>query len=260
VSRTLKLGDLEVPRLGLGTNRLTNSPDRVEFIRAAVGAGIGVIDTAHLYTGGDSETTIGEALTDAHPGTIVATKGGFGAGEGRREVLVDQIETSFRRLRTDTIDLYYLHRSYPETVAESLGVIREYVDQGRIRHVGISEVDVEQIERARAIVPIAAVQNEYNLSRRQWEDVVDYCTSEWIWFVPFRPLKTDEADEQRRVARVLGVTSGQVALAWLLHRSPVILPIPGTTSIEHLRENLGAFDIELTEEQFAALDGASFAL
>src|SRR3954451_22921888 len=161
---TFSLAGVDVPRIGLGTNRLTTAPQNVAFVREAVAAGVRHIDTAHLYTGGDSERAIGEALDGAGDDVLVATKGGFRAGEGRPDVLATQIEQSLRSLRTDAIGLYYLHRVDPDTpLEESLGAIKAYVDRGAIRHIGISEVSVEQIERARRIVPIAAVQNRYNV-------------------------------------------------------------------------------------------------
>src|SRR5205807_4081101 len=148
------------------------------------------IDTAHLYTGGESEAAIGNVGSELPAGTVIATKGGYGAGRGRPRTLRAEIEQSLRRLRTDVIDLYYLHRVDPETpLEESLGAIKEYRDRGKIRHVGISEVGIEQIERARKVVPIVAVQNQYNLSERKYEAVVDYCASEGIVFVPFFPLR-----------------------------------------------------------------------
>ena len=241
--------------MGLGSNRLTFRTENIDFIRAAVEAGIGVIDTAHLYTGGQSEETIGEALHGlSHSKTIVGTKGGFNAGEGRPDVLADQIETSLRRLRVDVIDLYYLHRVDPQNpLADSLAVILGYVERGQIRNVGLSEVGIERIERARGVVPITAVQNEYNLSERRWDEVVDYCTHEGIWFVPYRPLHFQASDTLERIARSHAATTNQIALAWLLHRSPMILPIPGTLSIDHVKENLGALDIRLTDGEFASL-------
>jgi pyridoxine 4-dehydrogenase len=252
--RTVTLGDTEVTRIGLGTNRLTNTPDHVAFIRTAVEAGIHVIDTAHTYVGGESEETIGAALSDGGSSAVVATKGGMGAGRGHPDALRSQIETSLRRLRTDSIALYYLHRVDPETPLEqSLGAIREYVDQGQIRHVGLSEVGIEQIERARKIVPIAAVQNRYNLSERGWDDVVDYCTRERICFVPFFPLHGDGGPALARIADQRAATPSQIALAWLLRRSPMMLPIPGTLSVNHLKENLGALEIELTDEELQRL-------
>ena len=150
------------------------------------------IDTAHLYTDGDSERAIGEALEGASEDVLVATKGGFRAGEGRPEVLGAQIEQSLQSLRTEAIGLYYLHRVDPETPLEdSLGAIKSYVDRGAIRHVGISEVSVEQIERARRVVPIASVQNRYNLAERSHDDVIDFCAREGIAFVPYFPLRGD---------------------------------------------------------------------
>jgi aryl-alcohol dehydrogenase-like predicted oxidoreductase len=248
------LGDIEVARIGLGTNRLTLTTENVEFIRQAVAAGIGLIDTAHLYTGGQSEETIGAALSPPPDGRIVATKGGFRPGEGRPDVLRGQIEDSFRRLRTDAIELYYLHRVDPETPLEdSLAVIKEYRDQGKIRHVGLSEVGIEQIERAREIVPIIAVQNRYNLSDRHHDDVVDYCAREGLVFVPFFPLQGDGGPALAEIADRHGAAVEQVALAWLLRRSTAMLPIPGTLSLVHLRENLAALEIELTESEYEAL-------
>ena len=244
--RTFQLAGLEVPRIGLGTNRLTTAAEHVAFVREAVAAGVRHIDTAHLYSGGDSERAIGEALADVSEEVLVATKGGYRAGEGRPEVLRAQIEQSLRSLRTDAIGLYYLHRVDPETpLEESLGAIKAYVDRGVIRHVGVSEVSVEQIERARKIVPIAAVQNRYNLAERRHDDVVDFCEREGIAFVPYFPLRGDGGPGVAAAARRLGVTENAVKLAWLLRRSPVVLPIPGTLSIEHLRENLAALELDL---------------
>jgi aryl-alcohol dehydrogenase-like predicted oxidoreductase len=251
----MKVGDIEVARIGLGTNRLTKTRDHVTFIRSAVNAGVQMIDTAHLYTGGHSEETIGEALTPLPKGCIVATKGGFGgAGRGHPEVLRAELEQSLRSLRTESISLYYLHRVDPETpIEESLAVIKEHQDQGKVRHVGISEVGIEQIERARKVVPITAVQNHYNLSERKYEAVVDYCTREGIVFVPFYPLRGDGGGPLAEIATRHKATPQQIALAWLLRRSPAMLPIPGTLSIEHLKQNVAAMDIELTDAEFEAL-------
>jgi pyridoxine 4-dehydrogenase len=241
---TFSLAGVEVPRVGLGTNRLTT--EHVAFVREAVAAGLRHIDTAHVYTGGESERAIGEALEGAAEDVLVATKGGYGGtGQGRPEVLEAQIEQSLRSLRTDTIGLYYLHRVDPETpLEESLGAIKAYVERGAIRHVGISAVSVEQIERARQTVPIAAVQNQYNLTDRQHDDVVDYCDREGIAFVPYYPLHGSGPGVAAAAER-LGVTENAIKLAWLLQRSRVVVPIPGTLSIEHLRENLAALDLDL---------------
>jgi pyridoxine 4-dehydrogenase len=169
-------------------------------------------------------------------------------------VLRWEIDQSLRRLRTDRIDLYYLHRVDPETpIEESLGAIKDCVDRGQIRHVGISQVDVAQIERARKVVPIAAVQNHYNLSERKYEAVVDYCTAEQIVFVPYYPLHGDGGPALKEIAKRHEATPRQIMLAWLLKRSPTTLPIPGTLSLEHLKENLAALAIELTDGEFETL-------
>lgn len=224
---TLRIAGVDVPRIGLGTNRLTTT--HVAFVREAVAAGVRHIDSAHLYTGGESERAIGEALEGAGEDVLVATKGGYRPGEGRPEVLGEQIEQSLRSLRTEAIGLYYLHRVDPQTpLEESLGAIQAYVDRGVIRHVGLSDVTVEQIERGREIVTVAAVQNRYNLADRSHDEVVDFCEREEIPFVPYFPLR--------------GAGDNAEKLAWLLRRSSVILPIPGTLSIEHLRENLAALE------------------
>jgi aryl-alcohol dehydrogenase-like predicted oxidoreductase len=251
---TARLGDVELRRIGLGTNRLTHTPGHVAFVREAVEAGVNFIDSAYLYTGGESEAAIGEALGADHEGVVVGTKGGYRPGEGRPEVLQAQIEESLRRLRTEVIDLYYLHRVDPQTPLErSLEVIASYRDQGRIAHVGVSDVDVEQVERARQVVPIAAVQNHYNLAERRYEEVIDYCASEGLLFVPYFPLRADPPRAAQEIADRHGATPSQVVLAWLLRRSPAMLPIPGTLSLEHLKENLGALELELTDDEFAAL-------
>jgi aryl-alcohol dehydrogenase-like predicted oxidoreductase len=255
--RTITLGDQRVNRIGLGTNRLTDTPENRDFLARAVEAGVGLIDSAHLYTGGASERAIGAALAPFPDGLVVATKGGYHPGGGRPERLRVELDESFERLRTDTIALYYLHRVHPGVpLEESVGVLWEYRDAGRIRHVGISQVSVDQIERARAVVPIAAVQNEYNLSERNYEEEVDYCESEDIPFVPFFPLRGAGGAPLAEVARRYDATPQQIMLAWLLKRSASIVPIPGTLSFEHLRTNLAALDLELSDEDYAALNGA----
>jgi aryl-alcohol dehydrogenase-like predicted oxidoreductase len=251
--RTLTIAGTDVARIGLGTNRLSSTPQNHDFLREGVEAGLGLIDTAVSYSRGDSERTIGEALSPRPDDLVVATKGGY-SGSGDPESLRSQIEQSLESLRTDTIDLYYLHRVDPQTPLEvSLGVIGEYREAGKIREVGISAVDVEQIEAARQVVPIAAVQNHYNVADRDYDEVVDYCEENGIVFVPYYPLKGGGPSALAEVAEAHGATEAQIALAWLLRRSPAMLPIPGTLSIEHLRENLGALEIELTDAEFEAL-------
>jgi pyridoxine 4-dehydrogenase len=257
MNTTVKLGDREITRIGLGTNRLAHTRANVDFIKAAIEAGVQMIDSAHLYTSGDSEKTIGEATSGKPGGCLIATKGGFGgAGRGKPEVLRAEIEQSLRSLHTDVIELYYLHRVDPETpLEESLAEIKAHRDAGKIRLVGVSEVTVEQIERARKVLPIAAVQNRYNIAERGNDEVIDYCTQEGIVFVPFFPLRAEVSAVIRDVAGRHKVTPQQVMLAWLLQRSPAMLPIPGTLSLEHLRQNLDASKIELTEAEFRSLEG-----
>lgn len=252
---SVKLGEVDLVRIGLGTNRLTSTAPNVAFIRAAVEAGVQMIDTAHSYTGGQSEEAIGEALSETAGNRVVATKGGIGGpGQGRPDVLRGQIEQSLSRLRTDRITLYYLHRVDPATrIEDSLGAIKEFQDRGQIAHIGVSEVTVEQVERARKVAPIAAVQNEYNIAQRKYDAVVDYCTREGIVFVPFFPLRADVPSRAVEIARRHRATPRQIVLAWLLRRSPAMLPIPGTLSIEHLRENLAATAIQLSDAEFDSL-------
>ncbi|WP_027004729.1 aldo/keto reductase [Conexibacter woesei] len=251
ISTTLRLADRDVPRMGLGTNRLT--PEHAGFIREAVDAGLRHIDTAHLYTGGESERTIGASGVAGRDDLVIATKGGYRAGEGRPEVLRSQLEQSLASLRVDAIDLYYLHRVDPETpFEETLGALAEELSRGTILAVGLSDVTVEQIEHARTILPVTAVQNHYNLAERGYDDVIDHCAAEDIVFVPYFPLKGGSAAVEE-IAKRHGVGTNAVKLAWLLHRSPTVLPIPGTLSLDHLRENLAALELELSAEELEAL-------
>ena len=254
LTRTVTLGERRFKRIGLGTNRLRDTPENHDFLRRAVEAGLDFIDTAHLYAGGESERCIGAALAPVGDELVLATKGGYEPGSGRPERLRAELEESFERLRTDTIPLFYLHRVDPEVpLEESLSVLREYHDAGRIEHLGISKVDVDQIERARSVVPIAAVQNEYNLADRQYEDVIDFCEQEGILFVPYYPLHGPSGGALGEIASRYGATAEQIMLAWLLKRSPTIVPIPGTLSLDHLEANLAALDIELSDEDYARL-------
>jgi aryl-alcohol dehydrogenase-like predicted oxidoreductase len=248
---TLSLADRDVPRMGLGTNRLTE--DHAGFIREAVDAGLRHIDTAHLYTGGESERTIGASGVAQRDDVVVATKGGFRAGEGRPELLRRQLEQSLASLGVDVIDLYYLHRVDPETpFEETLGALGEELSRGTVRAIGLSDVSVAQIEQARTILPVTAVQNHYNLAERGHDDVVDHCATEDIVFVPYYPLEGGGA-AITQIASDRGVSENTIKLAWLLHRSPTILPIPGTRSLDHLRENLAALELQLSAEELEAL-------
>jgi pyridoxine 4-dehydrogenase len=255
LNRTIALGSIAVDRIGLGTNRLRNSDDGVALIRAAVNAGVQMIDTAHLYTGGESEMAIGRSLSPTPPGVVVATKGGYGgAGQGRPDILKQQIEQSLVSLRVDRIALYYLHRVDPETpIEESLGAIKDYVDRGAIEQVGLSKVDIPLIERARNVLRIAAVQNEYNVGERTSDDVVDYCAREGIVFVPYYPLGAEPTRSVRETAKRHRATPEQVMLAWLLKRSSAMLPIPGTLSVTHLQQNVGALSLELSDAEFGEI-------
>jgi pyridoxine 4-dehydrogenase len=255
MNRTVKLGDREITRIGLGTNRLTHTHANADFINSAIAAGVQMIDSAHLYTGGDSEKTIGEATSGRSGGCVIATKGGFGgAGRGKPEVLRAEIEQSLRSLQIGVIELYYLHRVDPETpLEESLAEIKAHRDAGKIRLVGVSEVTIEQIERSRKVLPIAAVQNRYNIAERGNDEVIDYCTREGIVFVPFFPLRAEVTPVIREVARRHKATPQQVMLAWLLHRSPAMLPIPGTLSLEHLKQNLASQEIDLSGAELREL-------
>jgi pyridoxine 4-dehydrogenase len=270
-------GDLEVTRLGFGAMRITGEgiwgpPDdhdaAIAVLRHLPELGVDFIDTADSYGPEVSENLIREAL---HPydGIHVATKGGFtrhGPGSweavGRPEYLRQCCLMSMRRLGVDTIDLWQLHRIDPKVPREEqFGVMKELQDEGKVRHLGLSEVSVEEIEAAQAVFEVATVQNLYNLENRRSEDVLSYCEEQGIGFIPWYPLAAgDLAKPGGPVAEIADAhqaTPGQVALAWLLARSPVTLPIPGTSSVEHLEENVAAAELELTGDELAQLDDAS---
>jgi pyridoxine 4-dehydrogenase len=266
-------GNLAVTRLGFGAMRITGPgiwgepPDRPEAIRVlrrAVELGVDFIDTADSYGPHVSEELIREAL---HPydGLTIATKGGFTrpgpdqwVTDGRPEYLRQCVEMSLGRLGLDTIDLYQLHRIDPMVpAADQVGELADLRKEGKIRHIGLSEVSVAEIREARLTTPIASVQNLYNAVDRACEDVLDYCEREGLGFIPYSPIATGRlsasAGPLSLLAAQTGATGVQLALAWLLRRSPVMLPIPGTGSVAHLEENVGAAELELTEEQFQAL-------
>jgi aryl-alcohol dehydrogenase-like predicted oxidoreductase len=206
-----------------------------------------------VYTGGESERTIGAVLAPLPEDLIVATKGGMDAGSPR--ALAAELDESLRRLQTEAIDLYYLHRVDARVPLEtSVEALNDQRKRGKIRHIGLSEVSIEQIERARRVAPIAAVQNRYNLSERSYEDVVDHCAEHELLFVPFYPLRAGlDSSVVTEIATNHDATPAQIALAWMLQRSPAMVPIPGTLSPVHLRENLAAVQIELTDGEFEAL-------
>lgn len=266
-SSRIRLGDQRVSRLGLGTNRVTASAEGRAILRRAIDLGVNFIDTADVYQAGASEETIGEVVPPSITHVLVATKGGMirtneGLGtDARPEHLREAFENSLRRLRRDRIDLYLLHRVDPRVpIEESLAVLREFQREGRIRQVGVSNVSLPELERARKVVTVVSVQNRYNLLERESEDVLRYCEAQGITFLPWFPLDRGRLSNERTVAAVArrrGVPPPQVALAWLLQRSPVMLPIPGTLSDTHLRENLDAISLVLDSEDIRQLDALS---
>lgn len=272
-------GDMEVVRLGYGAMRVAGpgiwGPPRdrdaaLATLRRVPELGVTFIDTADSYGPDISEPLIREAL---HPydGLFVATKAGLKrpgpdqwAPHGDPEYLIAQAHRSRELLGVETIDLWQLHRIDPEVPArEQFDAIARLLANGVIRHAGLSQVTVEEIEAARAVFPVATVQNRYNLGDRSSEDVLDYCTREGIGFIPWYPLSagklTETGSALDRIAKDHQATPGQIALAWLLRRSPVILPIPGTGQVHHLEENVAAAAIRLSDEAFAALDAAGRA-
>jgi len=267
--------DLPVHRLGFGTMRLTgpgiwgepsNREEAIAVLRRAVELGITLIDTADSYGPEVAERLIAEALFPYPRALVIATKAGFrrpGPGkwveDGRPEHLREACEGSLRRLRLERIDLFQLHRIDPKVPLEDqIGALVELQREGKIRHIGLSEVRVQQIETVRRLTPIVSVQNRYNLVDRASDDVVDYCTRADIGFIPWFPLATGKLAEPggplARAAVRLGAQPSQIALAWLLRRSPVMLPIPGTSSVAHLEENTAAASILLDERTMRELE------
>jgi len=272
---TWKLGgDLTVNRLGFGAMRITGEgiwgwpADRnnaLKVLRRAVELGVNLIDTADAYGPEISELLIAQALYPYPEGLVIATKGGLirpGPGQwvpdGRPEHLKQAVGGSLKRLRLERIDLYQLHRVDPKVpLEESLGAFKEMQNAGKIQHVGLSNVSTDEIQRARKVVPIVSVQNRYNIEDRKSEKVLVYCEKESLGFVPLFPigggkgLQPENALE--KAAKDHGASVVQIALAWLLERSPVMLPIPGTSSIAHLEENVAATKIKLTSAEWKAI-------
>lgn len=267
-------GDLVVNRMGFGAMRITGKgiwgepkdpAESKRVLRRALELGVNFIDTADSYGPYVSEDLIAEALFPYADGLVIATKGGLtrqGPDKwlpvGRPEYLRQCVEMSLRRLKTDTIDLYQLHRIDPKVPAEeSLGALKDLQTEGKIRHIGLSEVSVEELEHAQTIVDIVSVQNLYNLSERKSETLLDYCTEKSIGFIPWFPVAGGDLVKPGGVldqsAKTHGATVAQLALAWLLKRSPVMLPIPGTSSVTHLEENVAASSLTLTEDEFQSL-------
>ena len=283
-------GDLPVHRLGFGAMRLTGTgvwgppadkPEAIATLQRARDLDVTLIDTAESYGPHVSEELIAEALYPYPSGLVIATKGGIDRrgpqlwlDNGHPSRLREGLDGSLRRLRVDRIDLYQLHRIDSKVPEEDqFAFLQEAQRQGKIRHIGLSEVSVEQIARARRVFPVASVQNRYNLVDREWEDVVDYCERERIAFIPWYPLQAGEVGKgglRQEVRKLLGrvqqgnpelpaiarkhqATRSQIALAWLLRRASVMLPIPGTSQRKHLEENVAASAITLTDEELAAL-------
>lgn len=259
IGRTIKIGnEFEILRIGLGTNRIRNDEQSELALKKAVELGINFIDTAAAYTGGKSQKTIGNTLYPYPKDLVIATKGGMAPPDfhvdGRPGELARQLESSLKALKVETIDLYFLHRVDPNVPFENqIYFLKQAKDSGKIKHIGLSEVSVEQIEKARRIVEIAAVENEYNLSQRKYDDVLDYCEKEGIVFVPFFPLHFERTGRPESLQQKYNVTIEQLALSWLLKRSSVTLPIPGSLSEEHIRKNVAALDIELSDEDYKLL-------
>jgi pyridoxine 4-dehydrogenase len=273
---TFTLGrDFTVNRLGFGAMRVTGQgiwdwpPDRqnaLKVLRRAVELGVNLIDTADSYGPNVSELLIAEALYPYPKGLVIATKGGLtrpGPGQWvpncRPEHLKQAVEESLKRLRLDRIDLYQLHTVDPKVpIEESIGALKQMQDAGKIRHIGLSNVDKKEIDRARKIVPIVSVQNRYNIEDRKSEDVLAYCEKEKLGFLPWFPIGGGQGlkpeNPLNTAAKAHGVSVFQVALAWLLERSPVMLPIPGTSSLAHLEQNVAAAKLKLTPEEWKAIE------
>ena len=279
VQKTFKIGgDLEVNRLGYGAMRLTgkgiwgepaDAEEAKRVLKRAVELGVNFIDTADSYGPDVSERLIGESLSPFAKGMVVATKAGLtrqGPDQwlpvGRPEYLTQQVELSLRRLKTDTIDLWQLHRIDAKVpVEESLEAIVKLQKAGKIRHIGLSEVKPKEIEQARKVAKIVSVQNLYNVGDRQHEDVLEYCEKEGLAFIPWFPVASGKLAQPGgkldALAKKHGATVSQISLAWLLHRSPVMLPIPGTSSVAHLEENLKAAEISLSDDELKEIETAA---
>src|SRR3989441_1522728 len=272
---TFELGDdLTVNRLGFGAMRLTGEgiwgwpPDREnarKVLRRAVELGVDLIDTADAYGPETSELLIAEALHPYPKDLVIATKGGLtrpGPGQwvpnGRPEYLTQCVDKSLKRLRLERIDLYQLHRIDPKVpMEESLGALKKMQEAGKIRYVGLSEVSPEEIDRARKILAIVSVQNQYNIDNRRWEKTLTYCEKEGLGFMPWSPIGGNRGlhdNALETAAKDYHASVVQLALAWLLHRSPVMLPIPGTSSVAHLEENMAAAKLKLSSAEWKAID------
>ncbi|HEY8687567.1 MAG TPA: aldo/keto reductase [Chloroflexota bacterium] len=275
-SGTFRLGgDLPVYRLGFGAMRITgkgiwgepaNREECLAVLRRSLELGVNLIDTADAYGPNVSEELIAEALYPYPDGLVIATKGGLLRSgpdqwhpDGRPEHLREALEGSLRRLRLEQIDLYQFHRPDPRVpFEESVGTFADMRKEGKVRHVGLSNVTTDQLSTAQKIVPIASVQNRYNLTDREHENVLNACDQQGVGFIPWFPLATGNlarpGSRLDEIAHAHGATPAQIALAWLLKRSRVMLPIPGTSSVAHLEENMAAARIQLTDDEFNEID------
>jgi len=273
---TFKIGgDLEVNRMGFGAMRLTGEgiwgwpPDRenaLKVLKRSVDLGVNLIDTADAYGPETDELLIAQALHPYPKGLVIATKGGNTrpgpdkwVPDGHPDYLKACVDKSLKRLQLERIDLYQLHRIDPKVPEEdSIGALKEMRDAGKIRHIGLSEVSPEQIERARKIVPIVSVQNRYNVADRKWDNTLDYCEKNSLAFLPWFPVGGGRGlpagNALETVAKARGASVYQVALAWLLQKSAVMVPIPGTSNLAHLEENCAAAKLKLTPEEFQQID------
>ena len=270
--------DLTVNRLGFGAMRLTGEgiwgapkdPEECKrVLKRLLDLNVNFIDTADAYGPYVSETLIAEALHPYPKGLVIATKGGLtrqGPNQwlpvGRAEYLRQCVEMSLRRLKVDRIDLYQLHRIDPRVpVEESLGELRKMQEEGKIHHIGVSETSVAEIEQARKIVRIVSVQNKYNITDRAHEDVVDYCERNNLVFIPWFPLAAGSLTRPGGVldnlAKAHNVNTSQIAIAWLLRRSPLMLPIPGTSKVKHLEENVASAELKLSDSEWKSLEEAA---
>jgi aryl-alcohol dehydrogenase-like predicted oxidoreductase len=278
LSGTFTIGDMTVYRLGYGAMQIPgpgiwgppkDRDETIRVLRRAIELGVNLIDTADSYGPYVSEEIIHEALFPYPRGLLIATKAGLvrtGPDQwhpvGRPEYLRQECLMSMRRLGVERIDLFQLHRIDPKVPAdEQFGLLRDLQKEGLVRHVGLSEVTVEEIKAARRVLQIVTVQNRFNLTDRQSESVLDYCQSQKLGFIPWFPIASGKLASPGgvvdRIARAIGATPAQVAIAWLLHRSPVMLPIPGTSTVKHLEENCAAATVELSDEQMAELNAAA---